>query len=264
VPRAHVPTAVRRRIGRMRYSLSTLSLFLAVDMDLRAAGLDSGNVWYSATPDVEAVYRFAARTDLGEIDEIPGMFLNVTTLKDPSLRRDGLHTVEAITLASFDAFRRWKHMAPGARGAEYKALKARLTEKMLDAIERIVPGLRDHVVFSALGTPLTNVHHLHTSRGGIYGTEKTLRNLGPFAFPVRSVVPGLFECGASTLAPGINGVTTSGLAAAAAVLGCAPDALLTARGQHLRIFPADDPTAWPPELRPRREGAEPACAATGS
>jgi len=254
VPRPFVPARLRRRIERMRYSASTLSLFLAVDMDLRAAGLDSGNVWYSATPDVDAAYRFAERTDLGAVDAIPGLFFNVTTLKDPSLRRDRLHTVEAIALASIDAFARWRHLPPGGRGPEYQALKAHLTDKMLEAVERIVPGLRDHVVFAALGTPLTNVHYLRASRGGIYGTEKTLGNLGPFSFPVRSPLPGLFQCGASTIAPGVNGVTTSGLAAAAAVLGCAPDALLTARGQTLRIYPADDPTAWPPDLRPRRDG----------
>jgi phytoene dehydrogenase-like protein len=56
----HVPARLRRRMRRMRYSLSTLSCFLAVDMDLRAAGLDSGNVWYSRTPDIDAAYRVAS------------------------------------------------------------------------------------------------------------------------------------------------------------------------------------------------------------
>ena len=44
---------------RMRYSLSTISCFMAVDMDLRAAGLDSGNVWYSRTTDIDAAHRAA-------------------------------------------------------------------------------------------------------------------------------------------------------------------------------------------------------------
>ena len=42
-----LPSRLRRRVARLHYSVSTLSLFLAVDMDLRAAGLDSGNIWYS-------------------------------------------------------------------------------------------------------------------------------------------------------------------------------------------------------------------------
>ena len=132
-------------------------------------------------------------------------------------------------------------MAPGKRGENYRQLKLDLTERILDAVECFVPGLRERTVFRALGTPLTNVRFLNATRGGIYGTEKTLGNLGPFGFDVATHVPGLFQCGASTLAPGINGVTHSGLNAAAAALGCTSDELLTATGQELRIYPAEPP-----------------------
>lgn len=245
----HQPWRLRRRIASLHYSVSTLSLFMAVEMDLRAAGLDSGNVWWSRTTDVDAAYRFAERTALDGSEEIPGLFFNVTTLKDPTLRRDGLHTVEAMALSSMDPFAAWQGSAPGRRPPEYARLKEALAERILDAVERIVPGLRERIVFRALATPLTNAHFLHATRGGIYGTEKSLGNLGPFSFAVGTHICGLFQCGASTIAPGINGVTTSGLAAAAAALGCERDELLTEQGQTLRIYPADDPAQWPTELR---------------
>lgn len=249
VPPEHVGRRLRRRLARLRYSHSTLSLFLGVDLDARAAGLDSGNVWFHHTTDVEAPYAFAARRDLLDVGEIPGLFLNVTTLKDPSRRRDGRHTMEAICLASYDAFAPWRDSTPGARPNEYRRLKQRLTERMLDAVGEIVPDIRNHVAVHALATPLTNERYLGTTRGAIYGTEKTLRNLGPFAFPIRTHVRGLFECGASTLAPGLLGVSMSGVLAAAAVLGGDPEDLLSAGGQALRIYPSEDPAAWPAELR---------------
>jgi all-trans-retinol 13,14-reductase len=248
----HVSARIRRRVENLRYSVSTISLFVAVDMDLRAAGIDSGNIWYSRTADIDASYRFAERADISSFDEIPGLFFNVTTLKDPSMRTDGLHTVEAISLASFDAFEKWRDTHPGERPAEYARLKDYLSGKILDTIEGFVPGFRERVRFSALGTPLTNAHFIHATRGGIYGTENSLRNLGPFAFPVKTEIAGLFECGASTIAPGIHGVTRSGLAAAAAALRCDESELVTERGQTLRIYPADDPSAWPEELRPKK------------
>lgn len=249
VAREHLGWRLRHRVAGLRWSVSTVSVFLGVDMDLRAAGIDSGNVWFSRTTDVDAAYDFAARSALDGSEEIPGLFFNATTLKDPTLRRDGLHTVEAMALASFDAFAAWSDTAPGRRPPEYARLKAALAERILDAVERFVPGLRERIVFRAVATPLTNQRFLHATRGGIYGTEKTLGNLGPFGFPVDTHVRGLFQCGASTLAPGINGVTHSGLAAAAAALGCAPDDLLTARRQSLRIYPAEDPSAWPEDVR---------------
>lgn len=248
----HQGARLRRRMARMRYSVSTLSLFMAVDMDLRAAGIDSGNVWYSRTADVDEAYRVADSADLSQVEALPGLFFNATTLKDPSLRSDGLHTVEAMAVATPRPFERWRGSRPGQRPEDYRRLKAHLTAKIIEEIERFLPGFGARVVFRALGTPLTNMYFLHASEGSIYGTEKTLRNLGPFGFPVRSHIAGLFQCGASTIAAGINGVTRSGLAAAAAALACEPEELLTATGQELRILPAEDPGAWPEALRPRR------------
>jgi phytoene desaturase len=256
----HQGARLRRRIARMRYSVSTLSLFLAVDMDLRAVGIDSGNVWYSRTPDVDEAYRLAETDDLS-YRAFPGLFFNATTLKDPSLRSDGLHTVEAMAVATPRAFAKWRGSRPGQRPADYLQLKEQLSLRILEEIERFLPGFSKRVVFRSLGTPLTNMHFLHASEGGIYGTEKTLRNLGPFGFPVRTHIAGLFQCGASTIAAGINGVTKSGLAAAAAALTCEPEELLTATGQQLRIYPAEDPSAWPEALRPRRT---PLSAASGT
>jgi phytoene dehydrogenase-like protein len=258
VPPEHIPWRLRRRIEQMHYSVSTISLFMAVDMDLRAAGLDSGNVWFSRTPDIDACYAFAARDRLTGKEIIPGLFFNVTTLKDPSMRSDGLHTVEAMTLSSMHAFSRWSDAKPGERGDDYAKLKVDLSERILDAVDCFVPGLRERTVFRALGTPLTNHHFLHATNGGIYGTEKTLGNLGPFSFSVETHIDGLYQCGASTFAPGINGVTNSGLDAAAAALGCRRDELLSARGQSLRIYPADDPSTWPVDLRPKPVATSPA------
>ena len=241
----HIPWRLRRRERHLRYSISTLSLFMAVDMDLRAAGLDSGNIWYNATTDIDASYEFAQKADFSHIDEIPGLFFNVTTLKDPTMRRDGIHTVEALSLASPDAFGRWRDTNPGERPEDYEVMKAYLSDKILDAVQRFVPGLRERIVFQTLGTPLTNIHYLHATRGGMYGTENTIRNLGPFAFPVRTPIPGLFQCGASTLSPGIHGVTRSGLAAAAAALDCPEQELLTQPSEPLRVYSAEDPSSWP-------------------
>ena len=48
-----------KKLAKTRYSTSALSLFLATDLDVRAAGMDSGNFWYYANADVEASTRRA-------------------------------------------------------------------------------------------------------------------------------------------------------------------------------------------------------------
>jgi phytoene dehydrogenase-like protein len=107
----------------------------------------------------------------------------------------------AIALASIGAFARWRDARPGARGTEYLDLKRRLTERMLDAVEAFVPGFRERTVLRALGTPLTNVHFLQASNGAIYGTEKTLGNLGPFSLAVTTHIRGLHQAVAAPSLP---------------------------------------------------------------
>ena len=60
------------------------------------------------------------------------------------------------------------------------------------------------------------------------------------------------QCGASTVGPGIRGVTISGRFAAAAVLGVASDGLRDAlSGQTLRTCAAEDPSTFPAALDAR-------------
>ncbi len=220
----------RRALDRTSWSVSALSLFLAVDMDVDAAGLDSGNSWFYRDADIESIYRQGLTPWGPELDEIPGMFLTTTTLKDPSKdyrsesRRAGphaaVHTMEAFAFVSWDAYRRWEESAVGDRPDGYRELKDKLEAKMLEGLERRVPGIRDAVVFSALGTPLTNLHYCAATNGNLYGNAKIRSQVGPFSFQTATEFPGLFLCGASTLGHGVTGAAMSGLVAARKALGC--------------------------------------------
>jgi phytoene dehydrogenase-like protein len=241
---------LRRKLDRTRYSVSALSLFMAVDMDVRAAGLDSGNVWYYQDTDVDAVYRHGMTNWGLETQQIPGQFLTVTTLKDPTKKQKGHHTMESFAFVGYDSFRRWAHTNNGNRPADYAEMKKHLLEKMLNGIERFVPGLKKHVVFADLATPLTNVHYCAATRGNLYGIEKSLRQVGPFAYPIKSEFDGLTLCGSSTISHGVLGATISGLFAAQHILKCRSSDLLRARGQQIRSYPSEDLGAWPESFRP--------------
>ncbi len=206
----------RRRALRLRPSVSSISLFAAVDLDLAALGYDSGNYWWYRHDDVAGVYR---RLERGIPTEIEGLFIAISSLKEPELARGGHHTLEMFTFVPYGAFARWRGSATGARSESYQAFKRELIERMLRAAENVIPGIRRHVAFCELGTPLTNDFYCASWRGSCYGIAKTPGQVGPFSFSTRSPVPGLFLCGASTLSHGIAGACFSGLVAARDVLG---------------------------------------------
>ena len=216
---------LRRKLHDSAYSVSCLSLFLGVDMDIRSAGLDSGNVWYYETPDLQKAYD-TVQTGV-PTSPVNSLFLTATTLKDRNKRSDGLHTLEAFNFVPWEPFRKWEASRYEERPGDYEAVKSEITDHMFASIERIVPGLRDHVVFEALGTPLTNRHYIASTEGNIYGTEKSRFQLGPFAMRPKTEIEGLFLCGASTGSHGVMGATLSGVAAACLALGCRKKDVLT-------------------------------------
>ena len=258
VDRELLPARLQKRLSRTTWSTSALSLFMAVDMDVRKAGLDSGNVWYARSPDIDGLYA-QTRTDGRVVEDIPGVFLTTTTLKDPTkMNKKGHHTMESFAFVDHQAFERWATSTFGSRPADYTAMKQVLTQRMLKVIDEFVPGLSERVVFSDLGTPLTNQHYVEATAGSLYGTEKRLRQLGPFAFAPRSAFPGLYLAGASTMSGhGIMGATLSGLDAARAILRCSNEQILSQRGAPLKVLSAEDPTSWKePQAAAARDGLD--------
>jgi all-trans-retinol 13,14-reductase len=256
IGRDHLSNKLQRKIDTVKYSTSCLSLFFATDMDLRAAGLDSGNSWYYDHADVDRIYTDGL-TAAGLHEETPsGMFLTVTTLKDPSKMHSGHHTCESFAFVGYDAFEQWAHTNYGARPADYEAMKEDLAWRMVRGLEKRIPGLSKHIVFYSLGTPLTNEHYLNATRGNLYGIAKSPSQVGPWAFGARTEFDGLFLCGASTVSHGVAGVTASGINAAKAILNCHSSDILTRHGPDPVFLPAEDTSVWPENLRKKMERGE--------
>jgi all-trans-retinol 13,14-reductase len=249
IGREHLPRRVLRKLDRMRYSTSALSLFFAVDMDLREAGLDSGNYWFYEHPDLDGIYKEGLTDGVLHREKPPSMFLTVTTLKDPSKMHSGHHTLEAFAFVNYKPFEKWADQPAGDREWAYQKLKDRLMEGMLTGLEQRVPGIKKSVVFKDLGTPLSNEYYVNATAGNLYGTDKSVWQVGPFAFSTKSAIDGLWMCGASTLSHGVAGATASGLAVAKRILRCRTSDLLKANGPELQVYPSEDISQWPEELQ---------------
>ena len=227
-----------RKVKRMKYSVSAISIFCAVEMDLEAMGYDSGNYWWYRSSDLDGIYSQMEDGPPGA--EIDGLFVAITSLKDRGHAPAGHHTLEMFTFVPWETFEPWAGTPLGERGPSYEAFKNDLGRRALTAAENVIPGLKQHVRFLEIGTPLTNDHYCETYRGALYGTAKTPWQLGPFSFDQQGPVPGLSFCGASTLCHGVAGASMSGLMAAAPILGYKHfEQCLGPTETRLRIVPAE-------------------------
>ena len=80
----------------------------------------------------------------------------------------------------------------------------------------MIPGLRDSIVTSHVGTPLTNVRYVGQPHGSLYGREQDVMNMMRRRRPA-TPVDGLFLAGAWVGGGGMTAAVASGKAAARAV-----------------------------------------------
>jgi all-trans-retinol 13,14-reductase len=241
---------MRRKLERVGYSISCLSLYLVVDCDLRSMGLDSGNYYIHTSEDIDQMME-GRPVDIALFERPEYLFVTATTLKDPSKMRHGLHQLEVFTLVDYDGFSPWEGQPSGNRDRDYQQFKERIAEGMLSVLEKYLPGIKRSVVLRELGTPVTNKHYVRAHRGNMYGIDKGVWQAGPLGFRTHTEFKNLYLCGASTMAHGVAYSTNSGVTAAAKILDCSPQELLSSGGAKLKIYSCEDTTAWPQRLSKR-------------
>ncbi len=249
----HISPKLKAKLAKTSYSVTSLMLFLTVDMDVRAAGLDSGNIWMMRHPDLDKLFGEMKAADILAEEEFPALFLSCTTLKDPASFDGRHHCLEVVTFLDFKAFEEFDRGGDDYHSSAYEQFKARIADKLLNSVEKAVPGIRAHIVRQDLGTPLTNEFYVQATRGNVYGTEKNFWQTGPFAFGNQSEIEGLYLCGASILSHGVAGASYSGVQTAARILNSSMDEQLAPQpDQAVRVYEAEDPTTWPDWVRQKR------------
>lgn len=201
------------------YSISSLILFLVVNMDVRKAGLDTGNIWVVNGKGVDEDQNFEnlINEDFDSEMGFPSFFISCTTLKDPTHFDGQNHILEVI---AFTGYKRFKPFENKRNSAEYLALKEKITGKFITSLEKIIPGIGKSIVAKELATPLTNEFYVNSTEGNIYGTEKSPHQIGLHGFKPETEIRNLYLCGASVMGHGISGASYSGVQTASKILNC--------------------------------------------
>lgn len=252
IGKEHLSKAMVKKLEKTKYSVTSLILFLTLEMDVTQFGIDSGNIWMMKDENIDDHFEDLMKSDITQGEAFPAAFISCTTLKDPASFNGRYHNFEVVTYVDYDNLKNLKNDID-YHDASYLEFKKKVTAKLLNNIENIIPGAKSHVVQAELGTPKTNEFYINSTKGNVYGTEKTLNQVGPFSYKNKTEIENLFLCGASTLSHGVGGASHSGLAAAAAVLKCdVNDFMVEDPSQKLRIYDAEDASQWPDWVHTKR------------
>ncbi|MGH2854333.1 MAG: phytoene desaturase family protein [Solirubrobacteraceae bacterium] len=201
LPAEALPERFRRRLDKMRPSVSAFVLFSAARLDPAEHGLSHEHFVYPDS-DHDANFDGALGGALG------GTWFSVPTMHDPTLAPAGEHVVVFSSLMPYDVGEPWEQAKP------------RYTELMLEAAERTLPGYREALTFADSATPETFQRYTLAERGAAYGWENTPNQTVPKRLDYRTPVEGLYLAGHWTH-PGTGSIRCllSGAQTAAAVEG---------------------------------------------
>jgi all-trans-retinol 13,14-reductase len=197
-----------KELRETELSGSNFLVSLGVDLDLRGMGFDGTSIIYNRCNELDKI--FSAGLDHCYL------CIKMHSLRDPSQAPANMATVQLLTCLPYDYTGNWKREKDGKRGEEYLQLKEAVADKLIASVEKIIPGLANHIVVKDVATPLTFERYTLNSCGA---------GMGWFPAPgggmrsQRTPVRNLYQAGAWTF-PGasIYAVVPSGRNAAQLVL----------------------------------------------
>ncbi|PAM92675.1 phytoene dehydrogenase [Flavobacterium sp. IR1] len=248
----YLSSALYKKLLKTKYSVTSLILFLTLDMDVTLYGIDSGNFWIMKDENADANFEELMSDTITSGELFPSAFMSCTTLKDPPSFNGRYHNFEVVTYVNYDHIPAFSD-TDDYHSPEYALFKEKVITKFLNTIETLIPNVKNHIVQAELGTPKTNQFYIKSTNGNVYGTEKTLNQVGPFSYKNKTEIENLYLCGSCTLSHGVSGATYSGIAAAASILNCTSDDLLIEDpNQKIRIYDAEDASSWPDWVHTKR------------
>ena len=220
----HLSPRTIARVRQFRMALPLFCVYLGLDIDL-SDRMPNTNYLYSTSFDTEGLYQDCYE---GRVPSELALFITVASLKDPhtkAIAPEGHSNLQIMTMVPAD-YSLWgieKGPVSGEkyhRNPVYQSLKQRLTDALVEGAERVIPGIRDHIVWKEAATPISQEHFTFSTGGTSYGIELTVDQFGPNRPSPETEIDGLFLAGASTVfAHGIAGVMRGGVGCASAVLG---------------------------------------------
>ncbi len=214
------------KLSHVKPSVSHLGLYLGVKGSAADLQLEQANMWlYRDYDHDKSLAKFLKKPNT----DFPLNYISFPSSKDPAWDQHyaGKSTIDVISLAPYEWFKKWENQPWKNRGAEYDDFKQTLAQKLLEDVYQQVPQVRGKVDYYELSTPLSTKHFNHYGTGEVYGLDHTPERFAQSWVKPRTPIKGLHLTGQDILFCGVASAMMSGVMTATSVLGAASVQLLT-------------------------------------
>ena len=201
--------AVEQEIGKMSGSTvgpSSLTLYIGLDCPPEEVGINEATNFILSGADMNRGYERFKMLDTSQ----DMLLLTCYNLLDPDFAPPGCSQLVIVGLKYAEP---WIEIPP----ADYYQTKYAAAEGFLRNVEKVFPGLREHIEEIEVATPITHMRFLGQPGGAIYGFDQFAKENSLFTNH-KSSVKGLYLAGAWAGSGGFQPTLTSGGQAARAIM----------------------------------------------
>ena len=217
-------------LGGMSPSCSIMTLFLGLDDTADSLDIPATNAWCVPGWDHDANFKKFLASDngrdpnTGEEVAFPACFIGSNSAKDKSYAErygNKVGTVMVLCPVNYHWFdqHNWKDGRVHARGDNYEAFKKDWEDRMLRTLFELYPKTRGRIVYSELGSPLSNNHYLGVRHGEVYGLTHTPERMYKYSSDLgcQTDIKGLYLTGQDVASAGICGALIGGILTTASI-----------------------------------------------
>lgn len=202
----HVPEEQLRVLGGSTVGPSSLTIYIGLDCEPHEVGINETTTFIGTETDMDKT--FASLHEIMSDDEY--VLLTCYNLSDPDASPPGTSQIAIVDLKYADP---WLAIPPH----QYYETKYKVADRVLNKVEKLFPGFREHIEEIEVATPLTHIRYLATPGGAIYGFDQFAKDSNMFLSP-RSPIEGLYFAGAWAGMGGFQPTLSSGGSAARQVI----------------------------------------------
>lgn len=174
-----IPQSARDYLKPYTVGISALTCFIGLDCPPEEIGFTTSFTLnyesLNANKDFNDAYKLLPEQD--------PLVATCYTVDDPSISPKGTSIITAGTLKYSTE---WEKLSP----EQYYEKKYEAGKRIIDRLEKMYPGLKDHIEEMEIATPLTHMRYLNHPGGAIYGYEQDLMS-SVFFFPSESKIENL-------------------------------------------------------------------------
>jgi phytoene dehydrogenase-like protein len=206
IGREHVPPAYLKALARGHIGISTFNAYMGLDCPGEDLGLTEHEFFVNDDYDLDEHYRTMFR-----IEKQKYWVITNYNASDPEFSPPGTSVVVITALQDYDS---WSRVPP----ERYVETKNQMADKMINAADRVFPGLKDHIAVLEISTPLTNMRYSNNPGGSMIGFDYDVTSSPIFRLGNRGPLGGLYFANAWVrIGGGFEPCITSGYLASAEI-----------------------------------------------